>query len=126
VTFHVPNERRVRRGTGASSEADGNNGWFVMDSPKQRGRRLLIVASDGLGWEHVSVHASEGPDRSMTPTWAEMCFVKDVFWDDEDVVMQLHPRKSEYVNFHAHTLHLWRPTDQTIPTPHHLLVGPRA
>ena len=124
MTFHVPEVARIRYGRGASSVRDGNNGWFVLPSPKQKGRRLAIVASDGMGWEHVSVHAAEG-DRSITPTWGEMCHIKDLFWDDEDVVMQLHPKKSEYVNCHEHTLHLWRPTAAEIPTPHHLLVGPK-
>lgn len=124
MTFHVPNQYRVRGGVGASSEADGNNGWFIVPSPKQAGRRLAIVASDGMGWEHVSVHAGEGT-RSLTPTWAEMCFVKDLYWDEEDVVVQYHPRRSEYVNCHEHTLHLWRPTNQPIPTPDPILVGPK-
>ena len=46
-----------------------------------------------------------------------MCHVKDLCWDAEDVVMQLHPRQSEYVNNHPHVLHLWRPKVQVIPTP---------
>jgi hypothetical protein len=37
-----------------------------------------------------------------------MCFVKGLFWDDEDVAIQFHPAKSEYVNFHPFALHLWR------------------
>ena len=38
-----------------------------------------------------------------------MCFIKDVVWDEEDVVIQYHPQKSEYVTLHGHCLHLWRP-----------------
>lgn len=53
-----------------------------------------------------------------------MCQVKDVCWDDEDVVMQLHPRRSQYVNMHPHTLHLWRPLEASIPEPPSILVGP--
>lgn len=58
-----------------------------------------------------------------TPTWSEMSFVKDVFWGEEDMVMQLHPPKSEYVNNHPHVLHLWRPTEQIIPIPPAIFVG---
>jgi len=54
-----------------------------------------------------------------------MAYVKDLCWDDEDVVMQLHPRKSEYVNNHPHVLHLWRPRHEMIPTPPSILVGVR-
>ena len=53
-----------------------------------------------------------------------MCFIKDVFWDEEDVVIQYHPKKSEYVNRHENCLHLWRPVlDDPIPTPPKELVG---
>jgi hypothetical protein len=49
---------------------------------------------------------------------------KDLFWEPEDVVMQLHPQKSTYVNFNPHTLHLWRPKSVRIPTPPVGMVGP--
>lgn len=96
---------------------------------------LALIASDGtepevpagLGWEHVSVHAYRGTlERARqlrTPTWREMVFVKDLCWDGEDVVMQLHPRKSAYINNHPHVLHLWRSRDQAIPEPPSILVG---
>jgi hypothetical protein len=58
-----------------------------------------------------------------TPTWREMSYVKDLCWDGEDVVMQLHPKRSEYVNNHPHVLHLWRPVDAEIPTPPSIFVG---
>jgi hypothetical protein len=54
-----------------------------------------------------------------------MCYVKRLCWDAEDVVMQLHPRESEYVNQHPHTLHLWRPIDAVIPEPPSIFVGVR-
>lgn len=54
--------------------------------------------------EHVSVVVS----NKRTPTWEEMCFVKDIFWDDTDEVIQIHPKKSEYCNLHTTCLHLWR------------------
>lgn len=83
-------------------------------------RPLMIIFSDGEGWEHVSVST---PARC--PNWQEMCFVKDLFWAPDDVVMQLHPARSDYVNNHNSCLHLWRPQGQTIPTPPVKLVGTR-
>lgn len=121
MTFHVPNSNRLRTGELASSEADGNNGAFFMPMTvgrKKRQRGLWIIASDGHGWEHVSVSA---PGRC--PFWAEMCRVKAVFWDPEDVVIEYHPAASTYVNNHPHTLHLWRPIHSTIPIPPPILVG---
>ena len=98
-----------------SSAADGNNGCFTIESPEP-GWVLIIIASDQGSWEHVSVHASNH-HRVRTPSWKEMCFVKDLFWTEEEVVMQLHPAKSEYVDVHKNTLHLWRPIGQDIPLP---------
>lgn len=133
--FHVPEPaRNTSHPILGSTSAYGNNGAFDLDSPEP-GWRLALICSDGsepevpeaYGWEHVSVHAYRGHDgptlRMRTPNWREMSFVKDLCWDGEDVVMQLHPKKSEYVNNHPYVLHLWRPTHREIPTPPSLLVG---
>ena len=77
-----------------------------------------MIASDGMGWDHVSVSL---PDRC--PTWEEMCKVKALFWDDEDAVMELHPTRSDWVNNHQFCLHLWRPQECSIPLPPALMVG---
>ena len=79
---------------------------------------LQIIASDQCGWEHVSVTAIVRKNTyPRTPTWSEMCKVKDLFWDEEDVVVQFHPRKSEYVDNHKYCLHLWRKSGVDIETP---------
>jgi hypothetical protein len=64
------------------------------------------------GWEHVSVSTPRRP-----PNWREMCFIKALFWDAEDTVVQFHPPESAYVNQHPHCLHLWRSRDVVIPLP---------
>lgn len=35
--------------------------------------------------------------------------LKDIFFDDEEEVYQIHPKKSEYVNLSENCLHLWKP-----------------
>src|ERR1035437_7507470 len=87
-----------------SSAADGNNGLFYIPGRSSRDE-LKIIASDGGGWDHVSVSK-----RYECPTWDEMCRVKAMFWDDQgDYAVQYHPAKSQYVNNHPYCLHLWRP-----------------
>lgn len=115
--FHVPEKYRVRKGPMATSESDGNNGAFVILTPHSP-FELYTLASDGLGWEHVSVST-----MYRCPTWEEMAYVKSLFWDDEDCVMQLHPPRNEYVNNHPYCLHLWRPIHERIPMPSMLMVG---
>ena len=116
MSFHVPNKFRVLTGRMGSDASIGNCGAFVLKVAHSQ--RLNAVASDEFGWEHVSVSRE---DRA--PTWGEMCQVKELFWDDEDVVIQFHPAKSQYVNNHPNCLHLWRPTEAAIQTPPSLLVG---
>lgn len=84
----------------------------------KRGQTVYVIASDGEGWEHVSVSR-----KDRCPTWEEMCQVKAMFWDAEYVVVQFHPRESEYVNNHAFCLHLWRQVDADFPTPPSIFVG---
>jgi hypothetical protein len=46
-----------------------------------------------------------------------MCWIKDLFWNDDERVVQYHPPKKDYVNVHGGTLHLWRPTETELPYP---------
>jgi len=96
-------------------------GLFLIDGPCGRKLRIISSGDDGdLGnrWEHVSVSL-----ENRCPNWPEMCFVKSLFWDDEDTVMQLHPPKSRWINNHQFCLHLWRSLDQEIPLPPDIAVG---
>lgn len=113
--FHVPIQDRVRIGEFASTDSAGNNGHFVI---RHFAVKLHVIASDGLGWEHVSVSIN-----SRIPRWNEMNFIKDTFWDEEDCVIQYHPPKSLYVNNCKFCLHLWRPVFAEIILPPTILIG---
>jgi hypothetical protein len=52
-----------------------------------------------------------------------MCFVKDLFWDEEECVVQFHPPKSKYVNHHTRCLHLWKQIGVVVPMPPTKLIG---
>ena len=91
----------VYRGPMRSDFSHGNNGQFRITSLKLS-RALLVQASDE-DWEHVSVSVID-----RCPTWFEMCLVKRLFWDDDDMVIQYHPPVADYVNDHPYVLHMWR------------------
>lgn len=76
-----------------------------------------IAWSNTNGWEHISIDG-----KRNTPTWEKMCEIKDLFFDPEEVVVQYHPKKSEYVNLATKCLHLWRPIESEIPCPPPVLV----
>lgn len=108
-----------------SDDSYGNCGTFRVSIPtpdRTRTFPAIAIASDQEGWEHVSV-VLEG--RKRTPNWDEMSYIKSLFWDEEDWVVQFHPAKSSYVNNHPYCLHLWRSTDQRMPNPDSILVGYR-
>lgn len=54
-------------------------------------------------FEHVMLNP-----KHRLPTYEEMVSLKDIFWEQEEVAMQVHPAKSQYVNIEKYTLHLWR------------------
>ena len=89
-----------------TSEPGYNYGVFMI---KRNGVVLKVIAGyDGV-WEHVSVSViGRSPIFNRCATWEEMCFVKDLFWHEDETVIQFHPKKSEYINLHEHVLHLWK------------------
>ena len=96
---------------------DGGMGVFTKGSLKN----MTVIWSYGGGWEHVSI---DGKNR--TPTWDEMCSIKDMFFSDDECCVQYHPPKSEYVNNIPYCLHIWKPIAQysgVLPIPPSLLVG---
>ena len=113
MSFHAPNQFRVRIGKFGSNDSYGNMGAFSIN---RAGRKFTIIASDELGWQHVSVSL-----KDRCPSWNEMCWIKDLFWDKDDAVFQLHP--PEYVNFHPNCLHLWRSTTEELKLPPSYMVG---
>ena len=134
MTFHVPEQYRLSTGIMKSDESYGNNGCFEIPFIKPsdghvavgKTRILACIASDGMDYEHVSVYKiirlGSQPAQRKIPSWDDMCFIKDMFWDDEDCVIQYHPPKSEYVNNNPFVLHLWRPIGVEIPQPPRVLV----
>lgn len=94
------------------SAGDDRNGVFRLPSPLGRSQDLLIVASNGEGWDHVSVS-----HRSRCPTWAEMSKVHRLFFEVGEVAMQLHVPAQDHINVHPYCLHLWRPHALDIPLP---------
>lgn len=66
----------------------------------------VIWGDNEEGYEHVSVSPKK---KFNTPTWNDMCVLKDIFFEDDEEVYQIHPKKSEYINVVENCLHLWKP-----------------
>lgn len=97
-------------------------GCFEVPS-KVDGQTLRIILSKGqYGWDHASISK-----RRRTPTWGEMEYVRRLFFEDHEAVMQYHAPIAEYVDGsvlgHPYCLHLWRPLNEKIPSPPKWMVG---
>lgn len=99
-----------------ASGADGLRAFMRWPGIKENA--LLVIASCGGGWDHVSASF-----RNRCPTWDEMCIIKDIFFEAEECVVQFHPPMSKYVNKHPFCLHLWKRQDSEYETPPMLFVG---
>jgi hypothetical protein len=116
MSFKVPEAFRVQR---LGYESKHGDPYGVFEIPFESFRLFVlatdgkgITAKDGIEWEHVSISL-----KSRTPNWKEMCFIKSLFWDEEDCVIQYHPPKEKYINHHPNVLHLWRPNNKEVPMP---------
>lgn len=112
-----PDQYRIKNHTVyAYATKDGEPfGAFRIQGDEAKGRILNIIACNGAetGWEHVSVSLLDFPNN--TPSWEEMCLVKDLFWDNTETVVQYHVAAKDHVNM-GEVLHLWRWT-QPFPMP---------
>lgn len=121
--------KEIKRTSGMIIKKEGFNGFggtiFPIEYKKGKvkvvndiDKALHFIFSWGCGFEHLSVSTP-----IKTPTWEQMCKMKDIFWQEDEVCMQLHPKKEDYVNNHNYCLHIWRPIDKVIPTPPSIMVG---
>lgn len=112
-------------------------GRFVVLGPRRDYLLLVISRGDAEewtacgfdlpAWEHVSVSVRNGREpAARCPTWEEMAWVKDLCWEPEECVIQFHPPKSDYVNYHPGVLHLWKPVGVEVPRPPSLAVAPKS
>lgn len=108
-------------------------GLFFIPHPTIVGYFYQVIVSDGLGWDHVSISMRKEINKrgesigvNRCPTWLEMCFIKDLFFEKHEYAVQFHPPEADYVSHHDYCLHLWRSKDKVIPLPDPILVGPRS
>lgn len=111
-------KHRIVKGPYASKPGSDYGAFFIPFKFSKTPLKVICGPMSSETWQHVSVSL---PDRC--PTWDEMCFIKDLFWDEEHTVMQLHPPKSEWISNAKYCLHLWRYIGGEIPMPPAIMVG---
>jgi hypothetical protein len=101
---------RVTTGPMKSDRGYGFNGLFIIGE-------LRVIASNGWGWDHVSVSLC-----NRCPTFEELKMIKDLFWDPEETVVHFFPKQSVYINNHPFTLHLWKRHGEAYQLPPMIMV----
>lgn len=91
---------------------DMYHGW--VEWPDFKGT-VIFGFNEGGKMEHVSVSSY---NRRKLPTWETMCRLKEMFFNPEEMVVQIHPAEKNYLhgvgfpgNRLENVLHLWRPID---------------
>lgn len=95
---------------------DEAHGCFVIPSVIDKAVMVVVAAND-LGWDHISVSK-----RNRVPNWLEMSQVHRLFFQADEVAMQLHMPEDQHINIHPYVLHLWRPHGLAIPLPPRIFV----
>lgn len=110
--------RADERVTTSAKCEDGFDGFVILKGLNGKRRIARFVCSWGGGWDHVSVSF-----RDRCPVWKEMCEIKDIFFGEDEVCVQYHPKKEEYINNHPYCLHIFRPQNAELPMPPSWMVG---
>lgn len=102
---HDTIQQALLRASGISSSQRSE--FLIPTVTKKASISALNFPDDDF--EHVMLNP-----KHRLPTYEEMVLLKDIFWEQNEVAIQVHPAKSQYVNIAMYTLHLWR--HRCIPT----------
>lgn len=98
-----PDQYRAKHPFGFEHKPGDPFGWFMIPSPIKENQWIAVMADGQTEWEHVSASL-----RNRTPTWDEMCHLKNLFWEENEMVVQFHPEKEDYINNAKNCLHIWK------------------
>lgn len=101
--------------TGFGDDDDGGAFKLEWSDPEDRredGVLLLVIASIGGGWDHISV--SRG---ARVATYEMLDSIKRMLMRDDEASYQVHAAIEDHVNIHPHCLHMWRAQSGIMPLP---------
>lgn len=117
----MKNLEEIKQNRYIEIKREGRDGIGGVIYDKNTRVKLNFIMSWGTGWEHCSVSITDRYKR--TPSWEQMCFIKNSFWNEDECCVEYHPAKKDYVNNHEYCLHIWKPTEQELPMPPSIMVG---
>jgi hypothetical protein len=101
---------------------EGLGGAFLV--PHKR-LWFRVIASSGYDqkekewrFDHISISL-----KNRCPTWDEMEYMKNLFFEPWEVCYQLHVTNENHINVHPYCLHIWRHCDIEVPLPPKEMIG---
>ncbi|MDE6832794.1 MAG: hypothetical protein K2J39_00885 [Ruminococcus sp.] len=106
----------IKKTAGVVILDEGKNricGWIYARHRK----RIFFTATWNDNWEQVYISRA-----SNRPKWEELCETKEIFWNDDECVIQYIPSASMHTNEYNNCLYLWKPVGVKIPIPPKILI----
>lgn len=75
-----------------------------------------VTASNYMGWDHISIVVITKNGMARIAASEEIERLKKMFFGDE-VTIEVHPKKKDYINIDEVMLHVWRPLGKDLPLP---------
>ncbi len=95
--------QHLKKGYWPEGYFESPKGWFATYFPSVGCVPTHFTVMQG--WEHAFLDLEL---LKRTPTWGEMNILKKFYWENTESVIQIHPKRSEYVNWNEYRLHLWK------------------
>lgn len=118
---HLEKFRHTKPGAALSSNEGDRFGVFYIQNAASSFIILFDSGEDhggnpGTGWERAEMRvAAHSGDR--VPIYAEMDWLKGLFWDDDECAVQMHLPKHERRQAPPNTLYLWKEAGKEFPRP---------
>ncbi len=87
----------------------------IFEIPLNKKETVSVIADNGISfpeWEHLSVSTSK---RFLTNE--EIHFIKDIFFNDDEIVIQIYSKNNIVKSKKNYCIHLWKLKTEDIPLP---------
>jgi len=103
---------------------DTNNNIQNINIPRKNGYYNISVIQTN-DWKRIRVSLLNRWHRQVKafPTWDDMCIIKDLFFNDDEATIEIHPSDEYRIHEKDYTIDLWKPLNKEMPLPNPNLVG---
>lgn len=95
-----------------------------INIPRKKGYYNISIIQTN-DWKRIQVSLLNWWHQQLKvfPTWDEMCAIKDIFFNDDEAIIEIHPSDEYKIYEKDYTIDLWKPLNKELPLPNPDLVG---